>query len=281
MIGVFDSGSGGLTILEALTNRLPRQDFLYLGDHANAPYGHRSNEQIVEMTKAGVETLMAAGCPLVVLACNTAAAVALRTLQQTWLPEAYPDNRILGVLVPMVEALTGVPWSQEHPAQGAAPDGDRSIVLFATRKTVESGSYLDEVRKRAPHVTLVQKACPGLVDAIEGGAGERPIRGLIGGYVAEVLGTTPAPDAAVLGCTHFPLVEHLFRRILPPGTELLSQPEIVARSLADYLERHPAYAAAGTGKVRLLTTGDPQELMASESYLPDHLRHFEDHGKVA
>lgn len=275
MIGVFDSGSGGLTILEALRQHLPDQDFLYLGDHANAPYGHRSNEQIVAMTRDGVNTLMKAGCSLVVLACNTAAAIALRTLQQDWLPEAYPGNRILGVLVPMVEALTGVPWSQQHPHDD--PGHARSIILFATRKTVESGSYMDEVAKRAPHVALAQKACPGLVDAIEGGAGERPIRGLIGGYIAEALTDHPAPDAVVLGCTHFPLVEHLFRRILPPKTELLSQPEIVARSLADYLARHPGFRQAGGGKVRLLTTGDPALLAASEAYLPDHLRHFEDH----
>lgn len=275
MIGVFDSGSGGLTILEALRQALPDQDFLYLGDHANAPYGHRSNTQIVAMTKDGIDTLMAAGCSLVILACNTAAAVALRTLQQDWLPAAYPENRILGVLVPMVEALTGVPWSQDHPHE--SPGHDRSIILFATRKTVESGSYLDEVAKRAPHVALAQKACPGLVDAIEGGAGERPIRGLIGGFVAEALTSRAAPDAAVLGCTHFPLVEHLFRRILPPKTELLSQPGIVARSLADYLTRHPQFSRPGSGTVRLLTTGDPALLAASEAYLPDHLRHFEDH----
>lgn len=279
MIGVFDSGSGGLTILEALRQELPDQDFLYLGDHANAPYGHRSNAQIVAMTKDGVDTLMAAGCSLVVLACNTAAAVALRTLQQDWLPTAYPGNRILGVLVPMVEALTGVPWSQEHPHD--APGADRSIVLFATRKTVESGSYLEEVQKRAPHVALAQKACPGLVDAIEGGAGERPVRGLIGGFVAEALSAGPPPDAVVLGCTHFPLVEHLFRRILPPGTELLSQPTIVARSLADYLARHPSFRHDGSGTVRLLTTGDPALLAASEAYLPDHLQHFEDHSELA
>lgn len=278
MIGVFDSGSGGLTILEALHDTLPDQDFLYLGDHANAPYGHRSNDQIVDMTRANVQVLFEAGCDLVILACNTAAAIALRTLQQDWLPKAYPDKRILGVLVPMVEALTGVPWSQEHPNSGARQD--RSILLFATRKTVESGSYLDEVKKRAPNVTLIQKACPGVVDAIEGGAGAAPIRGLINGYIEEVLAETPSPDAAVLGCTHFPLVKSYFQEALPTGLELLSQPEIVAAALQDYLARHPHFSKAGGGIVRLLTTGDPDEVTSADAYLPEHLRHFEDHSVV-
>ncbi|NVJ69224.1 MAG: aspartate/glutamate racemase family protein [Alphaproteobacteria bacterium] len=278
MIGVFDSGSGGLTILEALHEAMPTQDFLYLGDHANAPYGHRSNQQIVTMTKAGVETLFEAGCDLVILACNTAAAIALRSLQQDWLPNAYPGKRILGVLVPMVEALTGVPWSQEHPNRQQR--GDRSILLFATRKTVDSGSYLEEVEKRAPHVRLSQKACPGLVDAIEGGAGKAPISGLIGGFVGEVLKEAPTPDAAFLGCTHFPLVKDYFRAALPPTTELLSQPDIVAASLREYLDRHPSYRKEGTGRVRLLTTGRPEDVTMANAYLPEKLRHFEDHNTV-
>jgi len=278
MIGVFDSGSGGLTILEALHEAMPNQDFLYLGDHANAPYGHRSNEQIVDMTRDCIGTLFDAGCDLVVLACNTAAAIALRTLQQDWLPQAHPNKRILGVLVPMVEALTGVPWSQEHPNGDKLRD--RSILLFATRKTVESGSYLDEVNKRAPHVALVQKACPGLVDAIEGGAGEAPMRGLINGFISEVLAEVPAPDAAVLGCTHFPLVRDYFRDALPASTELLSQPEIVAKSLKDYLARHPEFQKNGSGHIRLLTTGRPEDVTMADAYLPEKLRHFEDHTSV-
>jgi glutamate racemase len=257
---------------------MPNQDFLYLGDHANAPYGHRSNEQIVDMTRDCIGTLFDAGCDLVVLACNTAAAIALRTLQQDWLPQAHPNKRILGVLVPMVEALTGVPWSQEHPNGDKLRD--RSILLFATRKTVESGSYLDEVNKRAPHVALVQKACPGLVDAIEGGAGEAPMRGLINGFISEVLAEVPAPDAAVLGCTHFPLVRDYFRDALPASTELLSQPEIVAKSLKDYLARHPEFQKNGSGHIRLLTTGRPEDVTMADAYLPEKLRHFEDHTSV-
>jgi len=278
MIGVFDSGSGGLTILDALHKRLPDQDFLYLGDHANAPYGHRGSDQIVTLTRNAVDTLMQAGCRLVIIACNTAAAVALRTRQQTWLPTAYPDNRILGVLVPMVEAMTGVPWSQEHPEEHpvAAKREDRTIALFATRKTVESGAYVEEVCKRAPHLKLIQKACPGLVDAIEGGAGTRPMNGLIDGFVAEMLDMAGgAPDAALLGCTHFPLVENAFRTALPATTELYSQPDIVSESLAVYLDRHPEFRETGTGEIQLLTTGRPADVTAASAYLPDHLSRFE------
>ena len=252
MIGVFDSGSGGLTILKALTEQLPDQDFLYFGDHGNAPYGHRSNEQIVDLTKSGVARLMDAGCTLVILACNTAAAVALRSLQENWLPVHFPENRILGVLVPMVEAITGVPWSQQ--SQSPIRNAEK-ILLLATQKTVASGAYEEEVNKRAPQVDLVQKACPGLVDAIEGGAGPLPLRGLIEGFISET--TTDGVSTAVLGCTHFPLIEGYFQAALPQGTSILSQPRIVANALADYLDRHSHFKKTGSGHVTLLTTGDP------------------------
>lgn len=277
MIGIFDSGSGGLTILAALRKQMPEQDFLYLGDHANAPYGHRSNQQIVDLTRCGVDTLMKKGCRLVILACNTAAAVALRTLQQNWLEDAYPGNRILGVLVPMVEALTGVPWSQKHPLAGDLPR--KNIMLFATRKTVESGAYAEEVQKRAPHLHLLTKPCPGLVDAIEGGAGEQPLSGLVTGYVNEAC--TSIPDAVVLGCTHFPLVRHLFEAALPANTVIMSQPDIVAASLKDYLIRRSRYAegpakpeASPFGRVCLLTTGNPAEISALSALLPENLGNF-------
>ncbi len=274
MIGIFDSGSGGITILEALHKHMPNRDFLYLGDHANAPYGHRTNEQIVDMTRESVNLLMQQGCSLVILACNTAAAIALRALQQTWLPHAWPENRILGVLVPMVEAMTGVPWSQECPNGRAGPS--ETIALFATQKTVKSGAYVEEVKKRAPHLHLVQKACPGLVDAIEGGAGEKPIQGLIHGYVAETLSECPAtPNAVLLGCTHFPLAERHFRSALSPETRLYSQPNVVTASLLDYLNRHPELDKPGNGTVKLWTTGNPADVNTASSYLPHHLNAFE------
>ncbi len=273
MIGVFDSGSGGLTILEALQKHLPSQDFMYLGDHANAPYGHRSNEQIVEFTKNGVDILMKRGCSLVILACNTAAAVALRTLQQTWLENAHPGKRILGVLVPMVEAITGVPWS-ETSSNANKKYTPQNIAIFATRKTVESNAYNEEVQKRAPHITLLPKACPGIVDAIEGGAGNLPIQGLIEGYVRELRAEHKKIDAALLGCTHFPLVRKYFHAALGQEIELFSQPTVVAQSLTEYLRDHPEYNTEESGKTKLITTGSASNVAALSSFLPDHLQTF-------
>ena len=272
MIGVFDSGSGGITILQKLQQTFPDQDFIYLGDHANAPYGHRDNAAIVDMTRAGVETLMARGCTLVILACNTAAAVALRTLQQTWLDTAYPGNRILGVLVPMVEAVTGTPWHQQEP--GTSSGGPQAITLFATRKTVDSGAYADEVAKRAPDIRLTAKACPGLVDAIEGGAGTLPVQGLIRGYVDEITQDTGTPDAVILGCTHFPLVQPHFKAALRQDVTLFSQPDIVSEALQDYLARHPTFRQAGTGTLTLLTTGDADRVNRLSTFLPPAYRRF-------
>ena len=249
-IGVFDSGSGGLTILKALRTALPKEDFVYLGDHRNAPYGHRSNADIVELTTAAVDYLMKRGCRLVILACNTAAAVALRTIQQDWLPHHYPENRVLGVLVPMVEAITGVPWHREEPTGKSLRD-TRSITLFATRKTVESGAFAEELAKRAPALKLTSKACPGLVDAIEGGAGDLPVRGLISGFVQE---TGSSPDAVILGCTHFPLVEDHFRAALGSAPRVYSQPVVVSEALQDYLARRPGFGTSGSGSLTLLST---------------------------
>lgn len=251
-IGLFDSGSGGLTILEGLRSAMPDRDFLYFGDHANAPYGHRDNAQIVEMTKHSVDLLFREGATLVILACNTAAAIALRHLQQNWLEEAWPGRRILGVLVPMVEAVTGLPWHAAAPV--ATPSPRQAIGLFATRKTIESRAYHDEVAKRAPHVSLIDKPCPGLVDAIEGGAGLSPLKGLVSGYVQELLEVTPRPDAVILGCTHFPLVGDMFKAALPEGTPIYSQPGLVADSLADYLSRHPDLVDKGKGRITCWTS---------------------------
>lgn len=272
MIGVFDSGSGGLTVLHALRQAFPDQDFIYLGDHARAPYGHRSNQRIIKYTGQACDFLMQKGCDLVVLACNTAAAIAGRTLQQNWLPGHYPDNRILGVLVPMVEAVTGVPWHQETPGADAPK---HHVGLFATKKTVESGSYQREVLKRAPDIQLTQHACPGLVDAIEGGAGDRPLSGLINGFVDEMKDMAGGvPDAIVLGCTHFPLVENYFRAALGPNVPVYSQPEIVAESLNDYMTRHPRFRQAGTGRVRLYTTGKEGSRETLAKFLPAELTKF-------
>jgi glutamate racemase len=262
MIGVFDSGHGGLTILRSLVTALPERSFVYLGDHAHAPYGGRSSTEIVDLTRAAVEHLFDLECDLVVLACNTAAAVALRTLQQQWLPVEYEDRRILGVLVPTVEAVTGVPWLID-PAH-VPEERSKTIAIFATRRTVESSAYPEEVNKRARGIDLIQIACEGLVDLIERHAPRDELRSAVHSYVAQLsdrLGGRRL-DAVLLGCTHYPLVADLFAEALPEGVEILSQPDLVAQSLADYLIRHEDLDAADFrgGTLKLLTTGDPDHV---------------------
>ncbi len=259
MIGVFDSGHGGLTVLRALKARIAGHGFAYLGDHAHAPYGERAPEEIYDFTVANVERLFGLGCRLVLLACNTAAAIALRRLQQDWLPTAYPERRVLGVFVPMVEAVTNVPWRIEGPVPAVLPAA-RLIGVFATRRTVESGAYAREIARRAPGVRVVQQACPGLVRHIEDDAPARAIAPLVEGFVAGLLAQAEGelPDSVILGCTHYPLVADAFAAALPPRVRLFAQPELVAASLADYLARHPEFDPTPEvdGTLRFYTTGD-------------------------
>jgi glutamate racemase len=260
MIGVFDSGHGGLTVLRALTDRLPRFDYVYLGDHAHAPYGARDVEAIYELTRDSVERLFSIGCRLVLLACNTASAVALRRLQQTWLPMFAPEHRVLGVVVPAIEAITEVPWHVTAPREDSnAPP--RTVMIFATRRTVESGSFPYEIGLRAPAIKVIQQACPGLVDAIETDGPDAEIAGLVAGFVAQARAAPggAAPDSAILGCTHYPLVARHFAAALPAGVEILDQPAIVAESLESYLKRHPEFdrPSAKSQPPRFFTTGDP------------------------
>jgi glutamate racemase len=257
MIGIFDSGHGGLTILRALVQHLPSRSFLYVGDHAHMPYGERSSQEIVNLTRDAVEFLFKHECKLVLLACNTAAAVALRTLQQGWLAENYPDRRILGVLVPTVEAVTGVSWLADVAPKPDAPR--RTIAIFATRRTVASNAYVEEIGKRAPEIDVVQQACPHLVDLIESGAPREDLRRAIDGFVADMLFQLAGrrPDAVMLGCTHYPIVADLFAAALPEGWGILSQPQLVARSLADYLGRRPEIDRLDPApRLTFLTTGD-------------------------
>ena len=251
-IGVFDSGLGGLTVLAELRRAMPMQDFVYLGDNANAPYGVRPPEEVIDLTRAAIERLFAEGCALVLIACNTASALALRKLQQEWLPDAAPDRRILGVFVPLIEALTGRGW-RDGPGRAALD----TAAFFATPATVKSGAFTREAQRLAPNLTVIEEACPGLVDAIE--AGRAPDV-----YVQKAVQAAlkrGTPEAALLGCTHYPHAKAVFRDALPAGTPILSQPEIVAKSLAAYLERHPQFKG-GTGWLDCLTTGDPAHVSA-------------------
>ncbi|MHA1527900.1 MAG: glutamate racemase [Alphaproteobacteria bacterium] len=256
-IGVFDSGLGGLTVLGALRAALPVQDFIYFGDNANAPFGTRGADEIHDLTRKGVERLFAEGCDLVILACNTGSAVALRRLQEKWLPVAAPERRVLGVFVPVIEALTGRPWAYDGPPTPAAVS---RVALFATPATVASDAFPRELRLRASGLTVTQQACPGLVDALEAGDDAGALA-LVRRFCEAASGGCghdggAEPEVAVLGCTHYPLVESAFRAALAPAVRLISQPRIVAESLADYLRRHPRFAGE-SGGLRLLTSGDP------------------------
>ena len=264
MIGVFDSGLGGLTVLRALVERFPNQPFLYLGDHANVPYGNRSSEEIVDLTRACIERLFQSGCPLVLLGCNTATAVAARRLQREWLPSSrYAGHNILGIVAPTVEAATQTPWAVSTPQYPQKFNTD-VIAVFGTTRTITSGVFPEEIRKRCPKVTVVQQICAELAGAIEHNLPEAELDRLVQAGVSGVLKSTDGapPHRAILGCTHFPLVEHIFRRHLPPFTRLLSQPEIVADSLEDYLARHPEYTGQHgvSSKLKLTTTGDPARI---------------------
>ena len=272
MIGVFDSGHGGLTVLQALEQRLPRQHFVYLGDHGHAPYGDRTADAIYRLTVDAIESLFRLGCPLVVMACNTAAATGLRRLQQTWLPDRHPNRRVLGVLVPMVEAITGVPWMADIRA-GQYRGEKRTVAVFATRHTVASGAYLHEVGKRAPEITVVQQACPVLVQLIESAAPATVLARAVRRYTALLMRRLKGvpPDAVILGCTHYPLIADLFAAALPRGVEILSQPDITARSLAAYLVRHPVFGRTTQSSPvasRFYTTGPVEAVstLASRFY---------------
>jgi len=278
MIGVFDSGHGGLTVLRALAARFPGVPFLYLGDHANAPYGELASPDIVGLTRAGVEALFARDCRLVLLACNTATCVAARTLQRDWLPASGWNGRnVLGIVAPTVEAATQTPWAVTTPQYPQKYNTD-VIAVFGTTRTIESGAYAEEIAKRCPKATVVQQACPGLAGAIERGGSASELDAMVGDAVRTLLARNDGqpPHRAILGCTHYPLIEHLFRRHLPAFTRILSQPDVVADSLDDYLSRHPGYLAdRGPGGPRLLTTGDARTIAAAARRLWDDAPAFQ------
>ena len=253
-IGVFDSGLGGLSILAALQKKLPDQAFIYFGDNANAPYGPKDADEIFALTTDACTRLFDMGCDLVIIACNTSAATALHKLQTEWLPKG--KRRVLGVFVPMIENLTRRNWGDNAPPTHT---GLANVALFATVATISSGAFPRELKFRARDVLVEGQACPGLVDAIEA-RDEAGAKLLVNRYVGAVLERLPKPQAAVLGCTHFPLVRDMFAAALPPETRLIDQPDIVADSLADYLARYPHFAETGT--TRYLTSGDEAAVSA-------------------
>lgn len=266
MIGVFDSGHGGLTVIRALVQRFPHRQFVYLGDHAHAPYGDRSSPEIVDLTADACGKLFGMGCKLVIMACNTATAVAGRTLQQGWLKEEWPDKRLLGIIAPTVEAATQTPWHVKEPVFPQKFNTD-TIALFATSATVNSGVYAEEIHKRCPRVQVASQACPKLVAMLEGGAPRSEVKQAVEEYVANLLGGLErTPEWAILGCTHYPLAADLFRAALPPETRLLDQPKVVANALEDYLERKPDVDPV-PGDARYFTTGNAADVRRVASML--------------
>lgn len=258
MIGVFDSGYGGLTVFSEMKKLLPEYDYLYLGDNARAPYGTRSFEVVYQYTWQAVEYLFSKGCNLVILACNTASAKALRQIQQCDLPKVWAkdgntNKRVLGVIRPTVEKI-GDYTRTEH------------VGLFATAGTVASNSYPIELSHLYPELQVTQQACPLWVPIIE--AGEHENAGadwFVDKYVGQLLDADPQIDTIILACTHYPLLMDKIRKRVGDGVTLIAQGTIVAQSLQDYLRRHPEIEQGCTkgGTRHYLTTESADKFMAS------------------
>jgi len=247
-IGVFDSGYGGLTVFKSIIKELPAYNYIYLGDNARAPYGDHPYEIVYQYTLESVEWLFAQGCQLVILACNTASAKALRSIQQKVLPAKYPHHRVLGVIRPTAEVIGNYTRS-------------KSIGVMGTRGTVNSGSYPMEIGKFFPEVNVVQQSCPMLVPLIENN--EHLTSGadhFVKKYLEELYLQAPALDCILLACTHYPLIIPKLQQFLPQNTQILSQGEIVATSLVKYLQNHPEIeqTLGQRSSTRFYTSGDSE-----------------------
>lgn len=252
-IGVFDSGYGGLTILEQIRQVLPAYDYLYLGDNARTPYGNRSFEIVYDFTLQAVRKLFGMGCHLVVLACNTASAKALRSIQMNDLPALDAGRRVLGVIRPTVECIGSMTKT-------------RHVGVLATAGTVLSNSYPLEVHKLFPDIAVVEQACPMWVPLVENGEANSPGADyFVQKYVSALLSKDANIDTIILGCTHYPLLLPKIRQHVPDNIRIVSQGEYVARSLKDYLCRHPEMDARCTkgGTCRFFTTESEDKFMDS------------------
>lgn len=225
-IGVFDSGYGGLTILREFMKQLPQYDFVYLGDNARAPYGARSYETVYQYTLQAVEFLFHRGSELVIIACNTSSSKALRTIQQKDLPRIAPERRVLGVIRPTVELADGLSQTKH-------------VGIMGTQGTISSESYLLEIKKLFPHITVTQEACPMWVPLVENAEiGNAGSDFFIQRHVESLLARDREIDVIILGCTHYPVLLDRIRAFVPAGIKVIPQDSIVAESLADYLQRH-------------------------------------------
>jgi glutamate racemase len=246
MIGVFDSGYGGLTILKAFLKDLPDYDYLYLGDSARAPYGSKSLKVVFEYTRQAVQFLFDRGARLIVLACNTASAKALRKIQQEWLPGYDPERRVLGVVIPLAEAAAEVSrWGR--------------IGVIGTRATIESAVYDQELHKLNPELRVFGRPCPLLVPLVEEGWVGRPETNMILKKYLRPL-KSKGVDTLIPGCTHYPFLKGDIARIMGRNCRVLDAPAIVADKMADYLRRHPEMETrlSRNGARSFFTTGDPE-----------------------
>ncbi|MCE5179432.1 MAG: glutamate racemase [Porphyromonadaceae bacterium] len=254
-IGIFDSGYGGLTVLSEIKSLMPEYDYIYLGDNARAPYGSRSFESVYEFTLEAVEWFFSHGCPLVILACNTASAKALRTIQQVDLPDINPSGRVLGVIRPTAESLTGLSLTNH-------------IGILGTEGTIQSGSYEIEVQKLHPQLAVTGEACPMWVPLVENREFDKPGADyFLKQHIDRILEKDPLIDTLILGCTHYPLLMPGIKRFLPAGVKVIAQGSYVATSLKDYLNRHPEMEERCTknGTVRYFTTESPEKFKQQAS----------------
>lgn len=248
-IGIFDSGYGGLTILHGIRQLLPEYDYLYLGDNARAPYGPRSFDVVYEFTRQAVARLFAMGCPLVILACNTASAKALRTIQQQDLPQMDPTRRVLGIIRPTAEVIGSLTTS-------------RHVGVLATEGTIKSESYDLEIHKLFPDIHVSGVACPFWVPLVEYNEADSPGADyFVKKRIDQLMRQDPLIDAVILGCTHYPMLMPKILKYMPTGVRIVPQGEYVAESLRDYLQRHTDLAQrCSTGaSVHYLTTENPQK----------------------
>ena len=262
-IGVFDSGYGGLTILDKIREVLPEYDYIYLGDNASAPYGTRSFEVVYEFTRQAVSKLFDMGCHLVILACNTASAKALRSIQMNDLPNIDPARRVLGVIRPTVECIGNITQNQH-------------IGILATAGTVKSESYPLEIHKLFPDIRVSGVACPMWVSLVENNESQNEGTDyFIRKYIDQLLTKDPQIDTVILGCTHFPILLPKIRQYIPEHISVISQGEYVAQSLKDYLRRHPEMDAKCTknGNCSFYTTEAEEKFTESAStFLQQQIR---------
>ena len=252
-IGVFDSGYGGLTILHGIRQQLPQYDYLYLGDNARAPYGSRSFDVVYEFTRQAVLKLFERGCHLVILGCNTASAKALRTIQQNDLPKWDSERRVLGIIRPTAEVIGNLTKS-------------RHIGVLATEGTIKSESYNLEINKLHPDIQVSGVACPFWVPLVEYNEANSPGADyFVKKRIDQIMQLDPQIDALILGCTHYPLLMPKILKYLPEGVHIVSQGEYVAKSLKQYLERHPQIEqrCSKNGKAHYLTTENPERFKES------------------